>query len=134
MGTTRYRARVDQQTCIGCGLCEETLPDVFELGAYTASAIDGPVPAQHNDFLAVAVRDCPVGAIVLTPDPADSSREASGYDDEKGENVEERGEIREYQRKHGYAPDGDEVESDDSEGLQRGEHNFSIVRNGTNDN
>jgi len=135
MGTPRYRVSVDQTLCIGCGLCEETMPDVFQLGDYTASVADPSVPDDREEALTVVARDCPVGAIdVARAASSEGSGRAPGDDDQERKDEEEGGEIREYKRKHGYVADGDVVEPDDSERLQGREHNFSIVRNGTNDN
>lgn len=134
MGTPVYRASVDQQVCIGCGLCEETLPSVFSVGDFTASAASDPVPAEHTELLLIAARDCPVEAITLSLVDEDPSGQAPRDDHEEGEDEEQGGEIREYKRKHGHLADRDEVEPDDAQRLQGGEHNLSIVRNGTNDN
>jgi len=136
MGTPRYRVSVDPTLCIGCGLCEETMPDLFQLGDYTASVADSSVSGDRMETLTVVTRDCPVGAIDVVPtgSPDEESGRAPGDDDQERKDEEEGGEIREYQRKHGYVADRNVVEPDDSERLQSREHNFSIVRNGTNDN
>ena len=147
MMDARFRPVVDQQRCIGCGLCEETLPEVFRMGDYTAFVVQGPVEGAQAEQLQIAARDCPVGAISLletesgsedTDDGSDSahpvSGNASGDEDEKGENVKERGEIAQYKRKHGDPAQRDEVQPDNTQSLQSGKHNFSIVRNGTHDN
>lgn len=134
MGIPLYRASVDQELCIGCGLCEETLPDVFSVGDFTASAATAPVPAEHTELLLIAARDCPVDAITLSFVEEASSGQAAGDDDEKGEDEEQGGEIREYKRKHGHPADSDEVEPHDAQRLERGKHDFSVVRNGTHDN
>ena len=34
-------ASVDQSGCIGCGMCEQTVPEVFQLQSGTAQAISG---------------------------------------------------------------------------------------------
>ncbi|MFP4113458.1 MAG: ferredoxin [Spirochaetota bacterium] len=134
MAETRYRAIVDQTRCIGCGLCEETMPDVFRLGDYAASVVKSVLAADRWEELVIVTRDCPVGAISVENVPEDeTSGNASGDDDQKRENEEEDGEIGEYKRKHGDLSDRNQIEPDDPQDFQRGEHNFSIVRNGTND-
>ena len=135
MGDRLYRASIDQELCIGCGLCEETMPDVFRLGAYTASVAIEFVSEDRLAALEIAARDCPVDAISIHEyGPAGVSGDAPGDHDHEGEDVEEGGEIGEYKRKHGYIANRDEVEPDHAQRLERGKHNFSIVRNGTNDN
>lgn len=134
MGNPRYRAIISQQLCIGCGLCEETLPDVFQLGDYNASVVVPSIAAENLDALRTAVRDCPVEAISIAPLGATDSGHSPDDDNEKRENEEQDGEIREYKRKHSDLTDRDEIEPHDAEALQRGEHNFTVVRNGTDDN
>ena len=133
MGIPVYRVSVDQELCIGCGLCEETLPEVFRVGDFTASAVSGPIPAEHTESLLIAARDCPVEAIALER-TGETSGKPAGDDHEEGEDEEQGGEIREYKRKHGHLADRDEVEPDHAQRLEGGEHNFTVVRNGTNDN
>lgn len=135
MGDSVYRAYVDQDLCIGCGLCEETMPDVFRLGDYTVSVVATFVPEEQLPMLEIAARDCPVGAISILPgSPEQTSWHAPGDHDQESQNEEEGGEIGEYKRKHGYLTNPDEVEPNDSKRFERGEHNLSVVRNGTNDN
>lgn len=56
--------RVDEDTCIGCGLCEATCPEVFSMGdSGKAHAIEEDVPAGAEDTAAEAMEGCPVGAI-----------------------------------------------------------------------
>ena len=124
-----YTASVDQKTCIGCGLCEETLPSLFSMGDFSASA-SGHALADDLEALEIATRDCPVEAITIAeidlPD-------LPGDHDQERDDIEEGGEIGEYKRKHGDFADSDEVQSDDSEGLEGRKNNLSIVRDGTND-
>lgn len=134
MGETRYRATVNQSRCIGCGLCEETMPDVFRLGDYTAWVVEPEIPGDRHDELAIVTRDCPVNAISVVPvSGVAASGQPPGYDHEERQNEENGGEIREYKRKHGHLSDGDEVQADHTKRLKGGKHDFSIVRNGTND-
>ena len=52
------------ETCIGCGLCAGTCPEVFSMtDAGTAAAIDKDVPEAVSESAAEAMNDCPVGAI-----------------------------------------------------------------------
>lgn len=50
-------------TCIGCGLCASTCPEVFSLEGDVAVAIEGDVPESALDSAAEALEGCPVGAI-----------------------------------------------------------------------
>lgn len=50
-------------SCIGCGLCEATCPEVFSIQGDVAVAIDGEVPEAALASAAEAKECCPVGAI-----------------------------------------------------------------------
>ncbi len=50
-------------TCIGCGLCASTCPEVFSIPNDVAVAIDADVPESSLDAAAQAQEGCPVGAI-----------------------------------------------------------------------
>jgi len=49
--------------CIGCGLCEGTCPEVFEMEDGVAHAIEGDVDPAVEDTAQEALDGCPVGAI-----------------------------------------------------------------------
>ncbi|MGI6595075.1 MAG: ferredoxin [Christensenellales bacterium] len=49
---------VDQDECIGCGLCADIAPDVFEMHEDKAIAIK-----DNGDNAEKALMECPVGAI-----------------------------------------------------------------------
>jgi len=52
------------QSCIGCGLCADTCPEVFSMNDNgMAAAIEEEVPATLLDVAAQAKEGCPVGAI-----------------------------------------------------------------------
>ena len=50
-------------SCIGCGLCESTCPEVFSMNGDAAVAIEGEVPESALAAAAEAKEGCPVGAI-----------------------------------------------------------------------
>ncbi len=57
------KVRVDEDLCIGCGLCVDTCPDVFEL------TDDGKAKAKDNadniDCAKDAADTCPTEAIIV---------------------------------------------------------------------
>ncbi|MFU0824160.1 ferredoxin [Clostridium sp.] len=58
------KAFVDQDTCIGCGLCPSICPDVFDMGDDgKAHAIVDEVPGDVEDSAVEAQESCPVSAI-----------------------------------------------------------------------
>ena len=59
------KATVDEETCIGCGLCVETCPEVFELTDDKAIVKVDEVPAQVADTCREAAENCPVEAIQI---------------------------------------------------------------------
>ena len=59
------RAIVDEETCIGCGLCAETCPEVFEMADDKARAKADEVPEDVADSCREATEDCPVEAIQI---------------------------------------------------------------------
>ena len=59
------RVTVDEETCIGCGLCAETCPDVFELKDDKAYVKMDEVPEQFADACREAAEECPVEAIQI---------------------------------------------------------------------
>ncbi len=56
------KATVDQNLCIGCGLCVNDCPDVFEMQGDKAVA-KNPVPKSAEDSCKLATQNCPVQAI-----------------------------------------------------------------------
>ncbi|MDX9867052.1 MAG: ferredoxin [Kiritimatiellia bacterium] len=59
------KANVDQETCIGCGLCASTCPEVFEMRGDVAYVKVEPVPPESEQACREACDGCPVAAITL---------------------------------------------------------------------
>lgn len=56
--------KVDKEKCIGCGLCVNLCPEVFELGEDgKAKRKEGADPEKNKDCVKEARESCPVGAI-----------------------------------------------------------------------
>jgi len=55
--------KVEYELCIGCGACESTCPEVFELVDDKSSVKCDPVSAEHQKNALGAEDGCPVGAI-----------------------------------------------------------------------
>jgi ferredoxin len=57
-------ATVNQETCIGCGLCAEVCFDVFEMGADDLAKVKVKlVPEELEGLCRETAADCPVDAI-----------------------------------------------------------------------
>jgi len=55
--------KVDQEACIGCGLCESTCPEVFRLDNEKSQIILDTVPEKYQSAALEAEEGCPVDAI-----------------------------------------------------------------------
>jgi ferredoxin len=60
------KAHVDPDTCIGCGLCPEICPEVFEMEESIARAKVEEVPDDVKDKCQEAADSCPVTAIHIS--------------------------------------------------------------------
>ncbi|MFO7792005.1 MAG: ferredoxin [Candidatus Saliniplasma sp.] len=70
-----HKIKIDQDTCIGCGMCVSTCPKVFELNEKIKSRVvekyrgdpeyTGKVPKRVKCVLD-AEENCPVNAITVT--------------------------------------------------------------------
>lgn len=60
------KAFVDQDLCIGCGICEGDCPSIFKMQPDgKAIAKEGEVPEEALDDAMTAKSDCPVEAILI---------------------------------------------------------------------
>jgi ferredoxin len=59
------KAIVDKSLCIGCGLCADLCPEVFEMVDDIAEAKVNPVPPESAASCRDAAEQCPVTAIQI---------------------------------------------------------------------
>lgn len=57
------RAYVDQDVCIGCGLCASTCPEVFEMNDEGKAEAVADTTDENRDGVLEAIENCPVSAI-----------------------------------------------------------------------
>lgn len=57
------KAIVNQDTCIGCGLCISTVPEVFEVNADGKAEACGHTTDENRAAVQEAIDACPVQAI-----------------------------------------------------------------------
>ncbi len=57
------RVYIDEDLCIGCGLCASIEPSVFEMGDDNLSHVVGDVTDDNEEAVHEAVESCPVDAI-----------------------------------------------------------------------
>lgn len=60
------KAKVDADTCIGCGLCVTACPEVFEMKDDKAVVIVAAVPKNAEESCKKAAEECPVTAITVS--------------------------------------------------------------------
>ncbi len=60
------KVTVDQENCIGCGVCSEMSPDIFELNDEDLAQVTvEQIDANHEEPCREAARECPVEAIII---------------------------------------------------------------------
>ena len=57
------RAFVDQDLCIGCGMCNVACPEVFELNDEGKAEAVADTTDSNRDDVMTAIEGCPVSAI-----------------------------------------------------------------------
>jgi ferredoxin len=58
------KVSVDVSTCVGCGLCEQSCPEVFKVEGDGIAHVKAQACALHN--LKEVAEQCPVGAIKVS--------------------------------------------------------------------
>jgi ferredoxin len=60
------KASVDRDLCIGCGLCADICPEVFEMDDESiAAVIVDVIPSEAEESAKEAAASCPVEAISI---------------------------------------------------------------------
>jgi len=60
------KAIVDQDACIGCGLCAQVAPDVYEMQGDKAAAKAGEISEEQAESAKNAADQCPVSCITVS--------------------------------------------------------------------
>ncbi|MFH1478319.1 MAG: ferredoxin [Candidatus Omnitrophota bacterium] len=58
-------AKMNLELCVGCGLCVNTCPEVFEMQEDKAIVKGDAVPAGNEETCRQAKDECPVEAITI---------------------------------------------------------------------
>ncbi len=59
------KANVLEDRCIGCGQCEATLPNVFQIGDEGIATVVGEVNENNIEDAKLAASGCPTDAIEI---------------------------------------------------------------------
>lgn len=59
------KASIDRSGCIGCGLCADTCPEVFQMADDGLAEVHGEVTDETMDAATEARDNCPVSVIDL---------------------------------------------------------------------
>ncbi len=59
------KAEIDRSGCIGCGLCEETCPEVFRMADDGLAEVYSDVDESNEETAQEAADSCPVSVITI---------------------------------------------------------------------
>jgi ferredoxin len=59
------KVKIDGDLCTACGLCVDSVPDIFKMGDDVAEVITADVASNLEEDVQNAADDCPVEAIVV---------------------------------------------------------------------
>jgi ferredoxin len=60
------RIKVDEDLCLGCGICEGLAPEVFSLANEPfAEVLLDPVPEEYAEAVIQSIEECPEEAIII---------------------------------------------------------------------
>ena len=62
------RLKIDTEGCIGCGLCVQLSPEMFEMDERVAVVKMDTVPEDRIDNVKETIESCPVIAIIASED------------------------------------------------------------------
>jgi len=60
------KASINKEDCVGCGLCVDDCPDVFEMQEDVAAVKVEEVPENLVNAVKEAAENCPVDAIIIS--------------------------------------------------------------------
>lgn len=58
------KVKIDDDACTGCGLCTDSVPNVFKMGDDIAEVLKAEVPPDLEEDVKDAIENCPVEAII----------------------------------------------------------------------
>jgi ferredoxin len=59
------KVSIDPDLCTACGLCTDSVPEVFEMADDVAEVKKSDVPSNLENDVREAAEDCPVEAIIV---------------------------------------------------------------------